>query len=351
MSNQCLSKDNKALRNRQPAGPHLGTMSQCSSALHSEVHLLAHRPFRPSTRRHPAPCRKSIRTRAGPVKEAERPASDAATKTLNEGIAKFYDESSGLWESMWGEHMHHGYYPKDGPSKSNLEAQIDMIDESLRWAGIDQATEMVDVGCGIGGSSRHIAKKFGCRAEGITLSPVQAARANSISQSQGLGSKVNYQVADALHQPFRDGQFDLIWSMESGEHMPDKAQFIKELTRVCKPGGKILIVTWCHRNLQPGEAKLKDNEEALLDSICKAYYLPKWCSVNDYEELCKANGLQGIRTADWSEEVAPFWGAVIKSALSAQGFMGLFKAGITTIKVGRQPQFDCVKGHQCDKIS
>ena len=33
--------------------------------------------------------------------------------------------------------------------------------------------QMVDVGCGIGGSSRHISKKFGCRAEGITLSPVQ----------------------------------------------------------------------------------------------------------------------------------------------------------------------------------
>ena len=92
----------------------------------------------------------------------------------------------------------------------------------------------------------------------------------------------------------------------------------------------------CCRNLQPGESKLKDNEEALLDSICKAYYLPKWCSINDYEQLFKANGLQGIKTADWSEEVAPFWGAVIKSALSAQGFMGLFKAGITTIKVGAQ---------------
>ena len=35
-----------------------------------------------------------------------------------------------------------GYYPKDGPNKSNLEAQIDMIDESLRWAGIDKATEV-----------------------------------------------------------------------------------------------------------------------------------------------------------------------------------------------------------------
>lgn len=92
--------------------------------------------------------------------------------------------------------------------------------------------------------------------------------------------------------------------------------------------------TCCCRNFQAGESKLKDNEQALLDSICKAYYLPKWCSINDYEKLFKANGLQGIKTADWSEEVAPFWGAVIKSALSAQGFMGLFKAGITTIKVG-----------------
>lgn len=305
--------------------PHVNTINGAAA-------LCVRKPFRTSTRSHAPPSRNTIRTRAGPVKEAERPAIDVTTKTLNEGIARFYDESSGLWESMWGEHMHHGYYPKGGPTKSNLEAQIDMIDESLRWAGIDQATEMVDVGCGIGGSSRHISKKFGCRAEGITLSPVQADRANSISQSQGLGGKVNYQVADALHQPFRDGQFDLIWSMESGEHMPDKAQFISELSRVCKPGGKILIVTWCHRNLQPGESQLKPNEEALLDSICKAYYLPKWCSINDYEKLFEENGLQGVKTADWSEEVAPFWGAVIKSALSTQGVMGLFKAGLTTIK-------------------
>ena len=87
------------------------------------------------------------------------------------------------------------------------------------------------------------------------------------------------------------------------------------------------------RNLQPGETQLKPNEEALLESICKAYYLPKWCSINDYEELFKANGLQDIKTEDWSEEVAPFWGAVIKSALTTQGVAGLFKAGLTTLKV------------------
>ena len=33
-----------------------------------------------------------------------------------------------------------------------------------------------------------------------------------------------FQVADALEQPFEDGQFDFVWSMESGEHMPDKSK-------------------------------------------------------------------------------------------------------------------------------
>ena len=62
--------------------------------------------------------------------------------TLNEGIATFYDESSELWESMWGEHMHHGYYPKDAAPKSNQEAQIDMIEEVLKWAGATRATKV-----------------------------------------------------------------------------------------------------------------------------------------------------------------------------------------------------------------
>ena len=35
--------------------------------------------------------------------------------------------------------------------------------------------------------------------------------------------------------------------MESGEHMPDKPRFVRELARVCAPGGRVIVVTWCHR--------------------------------------------------------------------------------------------------------
>jgi ubiquinone/menaquinone biosynthesis C-methylase UbiE len=70
-----------------------------------------------------------------------------------------------------------------------------------------------------------------------------------VTLSQGLADKCSFQVADALQQPFNDNSFDLVYSMESGEHMPIKQKFVSELARVCAPGGRILIVTWCHRDL------------------------------------------------------------------------------------------------------
>ncbi len=59
---------------------------------------------------------------------------------------------------------------------------------------------------------------------------------------------------------------------------------MSELARVCAPGGHVIVVTWCHRVLRPGES-LTPDEAALLDRICEAYYLPAWCSVADYQKL------------------------------------------------------------------
>lgn len=99
-------------------------------------------------------------------------------------------------------------------------------------------------------------------------------------------------VGDALQQPFESDSFDLVWSLESGEHMPDKPTFVKELVRVAAPGGRVIVVTWCHRVLGPNETELTPDEKDLLNRINDAYYLPEWCSVADYEELFRKNGLK-----------------------------------------------------------
>jgi tocopherol O-methyltransferase len=121
---------------------------------------------------------------------------------LKIGIAGFYDRSSKLWEEVWGEHMHHGYYvPED--RTDHKQAQIDLIDEVLKWADVAEEgskvpTNVVDVGCGVGGSSRHIAKKYNCKASGITLSPYQANRGNELAKEQGVDHLTNFQVSFIL---------------------------------------------------------------------------------------------------------------------------------------------------------
>ncbi|XP_062147419.1 gamma-tocopherol methyltransferase, chloroplastic [Alnus glutinosa] len=275
---------------------------------------------------------------------------------LKKGIAEFYDESSGTWENIWGDHMHHGFYDPDSTVSvsDHRAAQIRMIDEALRFAGLSEdptkrPESVVDVGCGIGGSSRYLARKYGAKCQGITLSPVQAQRANALAAAQGLADKVSFQVADALEQPFPDGKFDLVWSMESGEHMPDKAKFVNELARVAAPGATIIIVTWCHRDLAPSEESLQPWEKELLNKICKSFYLPAWCSTADYVKLLESLSLQDIKTADWSPYVAPFWPAVIRSALTWKGLTSLLQSGLKTIK-GALAMPLMIKGFKKDLI-
>jgi tocopherol O-methyltransferase len=254
---------------------------------------------------------------------------ERSREDLKLGIAGFYDRSSKLWEDVWGEHMHHGYYIPANRT-DHQQAQVDLIDEVLKWAGAEKATKVVDVGCGIGGSSRHIARKFGCSTEGITLSPYQAGRGNELAKEQGLADTCNFQVADALEMPFADNSFDLVWSLESGEHMPDKKQFVNELFRVVEPGGRIIVVTWCHRDLEEGETSLTKSEQRLLRRINRAYYLPQWCSVQDYVDLLKEKGATDIKREDWSYIIAPFWKAVIRSSLNFKSIWGLLKSGFST---------------------
>ncbi len=255
------------------------------------------------------------------------------TSTLKTQIQQFYDASSGLWEQVWGEHMHHGYYGATGKEKKERrQAQIDLIEELLIWAGVGKASNILDVGCGIGGSSLYLAQKFNASATGITLSPVQAARAAQRAQEADLTSRVRFEVADALEMPFSDDSFDFVWSMESGEHMPDKAKFLAECYRVLKPGGTFLMATWCHRPIVPATGELTTEEKQHLADIYRVYCLPYVISLPDYAEIAHNLPFQDIRTADWSDAVEPFWDIVIDSAFEPQAFWSLLNSGWGTIQ-------------------
>ncbi|MEM8546505.1 MAG: methyltransferase domain-containing protein, partial [Cyanobacteria bacterium P01_H01_bin.119] len=252
--------------------------------------------------------------------------SASESANLYQQIQQFYDATSGLWEQVWGEHMHHGYYGPTGThQKERRQAQIDLIEAVLTWGDVTQAKQILDVGCGIGGSTLYLAEKYTAQAVGITLSPVQAKRAAARSQSAGFSLDPNqpekspqatFQVANALDTPFDDNQFDFIWSMESGEHMPDKEQFLRECYQLLQPGGIFLMATWCHRPTNTLAGGLTADEQAHLKLIYDLYHLPYVISLPEYSAIARNIGFQSIRTADWSTAVAPFWNLVIDSAIN-----------------------------------
>merc|ERR1711988_392467 len=123
---------------------------------------------------------------------------------------------------------------KIGFKKKNfIKAKYDFVDRMMAFSGLNSLDappeKVLDVGCGIGGTSRYLAAKLGDRSTvtGITLSPRQVERASTLAEVAGL-TNVNFKVMDALKMDFPDNSFDLVWACESGEHMPDKNAYIRD---------------------------------------------------------------------------------------------------------------------------
>ena len=113
--------------------------------------------------------------------------------------------------------------------------------ELAQAARLDPTKHILDVGSGLGGSSRCIAREFGCRVTGIDLTDEYCSVATMLSERIGLGGLVSYRQGDALNLPFPDGSFDVVWTEHTAMNIPDKPRLYREMSRVLKPGGTLAI--------------------------------------------------------------------------------------------------------------
>jgi MPBQ/MSBQ methyltransferase len=223
-----------------------------------------------------------------------------------------------ILEYYWGEHIHLGYYSDADLAKGAgtllgckvkdfIEAKLDFVDEMRRWSGCPESpAKVLDVGCGIGGASRRLAATFGSGTQvtGITLSPKQAQRATALALDQGIPN-ADFRVMDALAMDFPDNSFDFVWACESGEHMPDKGKYVEEMVRVLKPGGKLVIATWCQRKSPP---EFSARELVNLNYLYKEWAHPYFISISDYAMLLKGTMRMGdVATDDWTRQTIVSW--------------------------------------------
>jgi MPBQ/MSBQ methyltransferase len=258
----------------------------------------------------------------------------ARTYQSSNSVANSYDEwtEDGILEFYWGEHIHLGHYGTPPQRKDFLTAKSDFVHEMVRWGGLDKlprGTTVLDVGCGIGGSSRILAKDYGFKVTGITISPQQVKRARELTPE---GVDAQFQVDDAMAMSFPDASFDVVWSIEAGPHMPDKAIFARELMRVIKPGGILVVADWNQRDDR--QIPLNFWEKPVMRQLLDQWSHPAFSSIEGFAELLAETGFVGgeVVTADWTEPTLPSWidsiwqGIVKPEGLVRFGLSGFIKS-------------------------
>ncbi|KAI4111057.1 MAG: hypothetical protein LQ339_000785 [Xanthoria mediterranea] len=243
-------------------------------------------------------------------------------ETLKARIRHHYELASEYYYSLWGEHIHHGYFLSASDTKER--AQIQLISLLLQRSQLEKGSTVLDVGCGIGGTSRHLALNHGCHVTGITISGKQVEMATNLTKTAAASSSTGETVADGgaainlgdgsarfleldaetMGDFFADrGGFDCVWISEAMSHLPDKTLFFRNAFKLLKKGGKLVIADW-FRAEDLTEKQVGDDIKPIEDGML----LPPLCTQPEYVSFAQEAGF-GVLSAplDISKDVAKTW--------------------------------------------
>ncbi len=123
---------------------------------------------------------------------------------------------------------------------------VDEVETELAFSLFtpESGSRVLDVGCGTGNFSIKLARK-GLEVVGVDVSRPMLEKARKKVKELDEELKISFQKMDATDLDFSDGSFDDAFSMATIEFIPDevKREFVQEMLRVVKPGGKVLIGT------------------------------------------------------------------------------------------------------------
>jgi len=230
-------------------------------------------------------------------------------------VADAYDRwtEDQLLERLWGEHVHLGHYgdlPSRRLSVDFRDAKRDLVHNLVAWSGLDQlprGSRVLDVGCGIGGSARILARDYGFQVLGISISPAQIARARELTPVDP-SIQCSFAVMNALALQLSDGSFDAVWSVEAGPHMPDKQNYADELLRVLKPGGLLVVADWNRRDATAGE--MSGVERWVMRQLLDQWAHPEFASIPSLQRNLEGSRWSGgmvVSTDDWTDATLPSW--------------------------------------------
>lgn len=213
----------------------------------------------------------------------------------------YNDNTPGIYLSGWNrDHIHFGLFepgecPEPGEvlaDSAGLASAVErMMEVIVAPADIEKHHHVVDAGCGVGGTAIHLAKTRGCTVTGVNLNKMQLEIAANKARAANLESLVGFEYADcSVSLPFTDESVDVVVNIESACHYGDRNQFIREVSRILKPSGKLAAMDWMARDGLPGE-----DYEKYIVPLCRPFAVHDLESQSTYSEKLHQAGLQVLQ--------------------------------------------------------
>jgi len=230
-----------------------------------------------------------------------------ANQTAKQKIIAYF-EGAGLDYYYWDKafNMHFGYY-KWGMNPFRRSTLLDQMNrEAMNRLHLDRIKNplVLDLGCGLGATSRYMAMENpDGQFCGFTITPWQVGFGNQLSEEAGLEERVRLYESDFARLPLGNDSADAAFALESACYAKGngKTEFVKELHRVLKPGGRFVITDGFRKHSNPLPGWL--NKVYRKNMECWA--LTDLADIHAFVAELKKAGFHKISVEDASWRVAP----------------------------------------------
>jgi tocopherol O-methyltransferase len=221
---------------------------------------------------------------------------------IGKKVARFYDIGSPYYLEFYGKHIHDGYYITGRESRE--EAQENLIKFLVEKAGIKKGSRILDVGCGIGGSSIWLAKNLGAQTTGITISPVQLEMANKMALEEVANSSFLLMNAEEMDFP---ETFDVLWLVAALTHFQNQENFFTLAAKFLNKDGKFIFFDWT-----VDEAIEEAANDRTVQSVIEGMVLSQLHSNNTYLKWLIEAGFRIAYSEDITDHTLRTWDVALK---------------------------------------
>jgi len=226
---------------------------------------------------------------------------------------RFWSKSEIWWETDKTLAIHFGYFERG--VRSHADAVLHMNDVVWELLNVPSATsgEILDAGCGVGGTSIYLAQKYPqVSFTGITIVPTHVTMAERFADKRHVKANTQFLLQNYCKTTFPDSSYDGIIALESAIYANKNEDLVAELYRVLKPGGRIVIIDGFR------------TEKLIPQSLMKIYKI--WLDGRALVDLEKVTafasymqhlGFHDVKVRNISSHVLPsyFFGALVGSVL------------------------------------